>query len=87
MPSEPSNLYLTCADLAKRWSVTEDHIRCLIRRGELRAIDVALRCGHWHKPRYRVPMVDVEAFERRRTVEASTRRRQRRQKLDIPRYV
>lgn len=76
----------TSMDLAERWGVCIDHVWDLIRAGELRAIDVSLRPGQG-KPRYRVDVEDVLAFELRRQVLAAPKRRPRRKRdrgvLDI----
>ncbi len=56
---------LTVAELARRLRVGEDKIRGWIRRGELRAINVAMSpCG---KPRWVVSPESLAEFERRRT--------------------
>jgi hypothetical protein len=52
--------------LAKIWGVSADKILDLIRRGELRALNLAARLGG--QPRYRIDLSAVEEFERARTV-------------------
>jgi hypothetical protein len=55
---------LTPPQLAERWAVSPEKVIALIRRGELRAFDVALRPSR--RARWRIARADVEAFERRR---------------------
>jgi hypothetical protein len=52
--------------LSDRWQVSVEKILGLIARGELSAFNTALEVGPGRRPRWRVPLAAVEAFERRR---------------------
>lgn len=52
------------AELAKRYSVKVDKIHQFIRSGELVAINVASSLSG--RPRWRIPLDTLEAFENRR---------------------
>ena len=56
----------TPPELADRWAVTPDKVLQLIRAGELAAVNLALRTGPGCRPRWRIALAAVEAFERRR---------------------
>jgi excisionase family DNA binding protein len=58
---------LTPLEVAQLWGVSPCTIMTWIRNGELRAINVARRLGR--RPRYRIDVSDLEAFERRRSVQ------------------
>jgi len=64
--------HLTPAQLAKRWGVDRDKILGWIRSGELSAIDTVAKQGG--RPRYRVAVEAVLAFEQRRSVQPPPRR-------------
>jgi excisionase family DNA binding protein len=55
---------LTPPEVARRWGVSSDKVRAWIENGELRAINLAARTSG--RPRYRIDMADVLAFERTR---------------------
>jgi excisionase family DNA binding protein len=55
---------LTPPELARRWGVSSDKVRAWIESGELRAINLATRPSG--RPRYRIDLADVLAFEQRR---------------------
>lgn len=79
--------YLSVADLAARWACSQDHILALIRRGELRAVDIAARGRGRHRPTWRIPLAEVEALELRRTRGPAVRAERRPRMADVPRYV
>jgi hypothetical protein len=55
---------LTPPQLARRWGVGIDKILALMVRGELRgAFNAALEVGPGKRPRWRIPLTAVEAFE------------------------
>lgn len=54
----------TVADLCERWRVGQDKVHGWIRRGELRAINVASNLAQ--RPRWIVAPEAVQEFERRR---------------------
>jgi hypothetical protein len=56
---------LTPPQVAKLWGVSPEKVIGFIRRGELRAVNLASRLGG--RPRYRIDPRDMEAFERART--------------------
>ena len=77
---------LSTRQLAERWGVSDDHVLTLIHRGELHAIDLAIRGNGRHRPTWRIPLAEVEALEQRRT-QQSRPRVQRAKRLAVPRYV
>lgn len=58
---------LTPPEVAALWGVSTEKILAFIRSGELRAINAAT-LGRNQRPRYLIDIVDLEDFERRRTV-------------------
>lgn len=55
----------TVKEIAERYRVGEDKVRGWIRRGELRAINIATHlCG---RPRFVIPPDALPEFEKRRT--------------------
>jgi hypothetical protein len=83
MPDQPRGL--TVLDVAKRYRVSPDKVRAWIRRGEIKAVNVAANlCG---KPQLRVTQESLAEFERLRsaavpTPEAPGRRRRRAATVD-----
>jgi excisionase family DNA binding protein len=69
---------LSVREVAERLGVRRAGVLALIRAGELRAVDVALRRGG--RPLWRIDPDDLEAFVARRTRPAAPRRRRRRTK-------
>ncbi|MHC4176873.1 MAG: hypothetical protein ACYSWU_05170 [Planctomycetota bacterium] len=59
---------LTPPVLAKRWGIGHEKVLQFIRAGELRALDLASPDST--RPRYRIDVADVAAFEQARTVAA-----------------
>lgn len=57
---------LTPRGLAKLWGIGAGKVLSWIATGELRAINVATREDR--RPRYLIDVVDIMAFEKRRTV-------------------
>lgn len=82
----PTPSKLTPPELAKRWGVSPTTVIGWIRSGELRAIDVARRGAR--RPRYRIDVADVLAFESGRTVVPEERapRRRRREAGEVIQY-
>jgi excisionase family DNA binding protein len=75
----------TVADVAKRYRVSPDKVRAWIRKGELKAVNVA--ASLLGKPQLRVTAEALTEFERRRsaavpTPEAPKRRRRRAAVID-----
>ena len=73
---------LTPPALAKRWGITPEKIIAFIRRGELRAFDVASPGSN--RPRFRIPADAVVEFENRRSAKqpAKVARRKRKKQDD-----
>src|SRR5947209_4444585 len=67
---------LTPPQLAERWGVSPEKVVAFIRRGELRAVNVALRLGG--RPRWRIDPADVERFEAARAAVPTPRSPRRR---------
>jgi hypothetical protein len=66
-PGEPPRA-LTPPQLAARWGVSSDKVLHLIRTGQLRALNVAADPGG--RPRWRIPVEAVLAFEQARAAGA-----------------
>jgi hypothetical protein len=85
MPPDTAARGLTVLDVAARYRVSPDKVRSWIRRGELKALNVAASlCG---KPQLRVTQENLLEFERLRsaavpTPEAPRRRRRRVTRVD-----
>lgn len=76
MPVGSQERYLTPADVAQRYGVSEDKVAFWIRAGELRAINLATR--RTGRPRWKIAPADLVIFESGRAatpVESSPRRR------------
>lgn len=58
------SVWLTIPQVAERLQLNEQHIRKLIRRGELRASNI----GGAHRPSYRIEETAVEEFLQARAV-------------------
>jgi len=67
---------LTPPELARLGGISPDKVLTWIRRGELRAINVAT--GRNGRPRYLIDIADVQAFESRRVIVAPTELKPRR---------
>ena len=73
-------------EIARRWGVSCDKILAFIRTGELRATNMVMP-NRGQRPRYLIDVVDLEDFERRRTVCPPPKPvRQRRERLGTPNY-
>lgn len=59
---KPQRTKLTPPEVARRWGVSSDKVRSWIENGELRAINLAARLRG--RPRYRIDLADLLAFER-----------------------
>jgi len=70
---------LTPPEVARRWGVSPDKVIGWIRSGELRAIDVSAHPGIG-RPRYRIDVLDLAAFESQRQVVVSPKRTRRRRR-------
>ena len=70
--------------LAERWGVKSEKVIAFIRSGELRAFDVSVRAGVG-KPRFRIPLDAVIAFENGRSVSPplKTQKRKRGKSSDV----
>ena len=67
---DPAARYLGTAEVAERLNTSTSRVGAFVRGGEFpNAIDVSGRHGTG-RPRYRVPLADVRAFESRRAVAA-----------------
>jgi hypothetical protein len=62
---------LTPPQLAAFWRVSRDKVLTLIKRGELPAFNIALNPSG--RPRFRIHVKDVLAFEQRRGMAKATR--------------
>jgi hypothetical protein len=81
MASDVERRKLTVPQLAREWGVSTQKIVGFIRRGELRAVNLASHRST--RPRYAIDIDDIASFERARQVvpdggESSTRGLQRR---------
>ena len=74
----------TPSKVAKRWGSKPDTVIARIKSGELRAIDVS--SPESTRPRYRIDLDDLAAFENRRSVQARPKIQRRRRRKD-PRFV
>lgn len=75
----------TPPELARRWRIKPDRIIRMIRRGELRAFNIAEPSSS--RPRYRIPPDAIVEFENRRSgAETPKPRRRRRQPADVVQY-
>jgi excisionase family DNA binding protein len=72
--------YLTPPQLAKRLGVSPDKVCVWIRRGELRAVNVADRPNG--RPRWRIAPLDIATFEARRSAQPEAKSPRRCQKRD-----
>jgi hypothetical protein len=69
---------LTPPEIARRYGIHPDKVLGWIRRGELRAVNVA--ANPRGRPRWRIDPIDLEAFEQRRSAQpAPALQRRRRQ--------
>jgi excisionase family DNA binding protein len=71
---------LTPPEIAKHLRVSSDKDLAWIRSGELRAVNVATRLGG--RPRYKVQVSELEAFEARRAAVTEKRPIRRRARRD-----
>ena len=72
-PSAELQIRLTVAEAADRLRVDSDKIRLWIRRGEFPGTyNAAARTGPGTKPRWRIPLAAIEAFEARRAANPPT---------------
>jgi len=69
--------FLTPPQIAERFGVSADKVLAWIHSGELRAVNVAEQLGG-QRPRWRVSIADLLAFEERRAAVPPPARMQRR---------
>lgn len=69
---------MTPPEVARRWKVSPDKVLAFIRAGELQAFNISSKPSG--RPRYRILMDEVIAFEQRRTVRQRPRPRQQRRR-------
>lgn len=80
-----SDLFLTPPQIAKRYGVSEEKVIGWVRRGELRAINLAAR--RTGRPRWKIAYADLVAFESARAaVPAPPTTRRRRKSSDVTEY-
>jgi hypothetical protein len=72
---------LTPPQIAEQWGISPEKVIAWIRRGELRAINVAERRSG--RPRYVVDIDDLEAFEGSRMVSPPARTVRRRRAAKV----
>lgn len=70
---------LSPPELARRWGMKPDTVRALITSGQLDATDFSLRPGVG-KPRWKIDIADVIAFELRRKAKPPPKATRRRRK-------
>jgi excisionase family DNA binding protein len=75
---------LSPPELAGRWGISVDKVLAWIRRGELRAINIALSATG--RPRWRIDLQDVREFEHRRAATPPAPARQRRRAQEVVEY-
>ena len=86
MPREKTTpTKLTPPELAQRWGVNPTKVLALIRSGELRAVNLATRPNG--RPRYRIDLADVAAFESARSTVPAPKPRRRRADRPVREYV
>jgi excisionase family DNA binding protein len=77
--------FLTPPEVARRYGVSAEKVIGWIRRGELRAINLAARRGR--RPRWRIGQADLLAFENRRAaIPEAPQPRRRRTPDDVIQY-
>ena len=80
-----SELFLTPPQVAKRYGVSEEKVIGWVRRGELRAINLAAR--RTGRPRWKIAFADLMAFESGRSaVPVQRASRPRRKRSDVIEY-
>lgn len=84
MPDTIERTKLTPPEIAERYGVSPDKVLAWIRSGELRAINLATTPGG--RPRYRIDLADLLAFEQRRAAQPVARPARRRQSPDVVEY-
>lgn len=77
---------ITPPELARRWGIGVDKVLGWIRRGELRAINVATTLGI--RPRWLIDPADIAAFEERRAASPPPAKiRRHRSAMQITEYI
>ena len=66
MASRDERRKLTVPQLSRQWGVSQNKILEFVRRGELRAVNLASHSST--RPRYAIDIDDIAAFERARQV-------------------
>lgn len=78
---------LTPPELARRWQVSPEKIVTMLRNGTLHGFDVALPGSR--RPRFRINLSEVIAFEERRSARqpvTAVRRKRKTQDADFVQY-
>lgn len=75
---------LTPPEVARRWRVKSDKVVSMIRAGRLPAFDVASPGSS--RPRFRIRLADVEAYENKSFTAAPARPRRRRRRTATRKY-
>jgi len=79
--------WLTINELAKAWRVTPDHVRGLIRSGQLPAVNIAMSPGA-KRPQWRIRPEDLERFTAaRRAVEPAGDQPKRKRRRAVRQWV
>lgn len=73
--------HLTVKQLKERWQQTEASILYLIKTHQLRALNLG-REPNGKKPRWRIPLAEVERFEAERSNQPPPKQQHRRRKKD-----
>ena len=66
MPSKNERQKYTVPQLSRLWGVSQNKVLEFVRRGELRAVNLASHRST--RPRYAIDVADIAAFERAREV-------------------
>lgn len=86
--SDLSDRTMTPPQVARRWGVNVEKVLHFVRSGELAAFNIATHVGG--RPRYRIRLADVAAFEQRRAavpVRQVARRQPRPPATNLRRFI
>ncbi len=81
MNAAPARTKVTPPQLAAEWGIDPEKIIGWIRRGELRAVNVA-SCAKGKRARWLIDREDIAAFEAARSSKPTARRRRPNAKID-----
>lgn len=84
MSDFPDQTVYTPPEIAARLRIKPERVLAMIRAGELRAIDVSSKPGVG-RPRYRVYLADLLAWERRREAKVPVKQPPRRRRKQAER--